>query len=412
MSNRFLLSDVAGKIVGVFKDVFLGIYFLKITEGNIISVCLYYIAFYLSYLFFLLMVNKLRKMNLTTMFRVGIFLNLMQCLILLLAGNNISNHIFSFAIFSSIGNAFYYYPEQILIKRVNKDDDFQNYVTKDQIIKHVVSIIMPIILGLCISKNSYSLAFIVLGVLVTISFIFSLSIKNFNLKHEKIDLKVFFKNVKKTKSEKLMVLSSIRTFLRGLSSFGVLATLITILTFMVVKTEFSLGNISSFITVISIMVIYGVNRCVKRKILCKLFVPLAIIQSIVVILLSLGMIYFDVSKELMVGGIMISVGFILVLLYNLINGISNPIFETFNQVVYYELMKRQHLGVKDEPSYVFWFEIMINLSRSLGYLILIIVSNFMFNINVIVGLIVLFTLVYISFAYVLSKIGKEYLLKE
>ncbi len=356
------------------------------------------------------MVNKLRKMNLITMFRVGIFLNLIQCLILLLAGNNISNHIFSFAIFSSIGNAFYYYPEQILIKRVNKDDGFQNYVTKDQIIKYAVSIIMPIILGLCISENSYSLAFIVLGVLVMISFIFSLSIKNFNLKHEKIDLKVFFKNVKKTKSEKLVVLYSVRTFLRGLSSFGVLTTLITILTFMVVKTEFSLGNISSFITVISIMVIYGVNRWVKRKTLCKLFVPLAIIQSIVVILLSFGMIYFDVNQELIVGGITVSIGFILVLLYNLINGISNPIFETFNQVVYYELMKEQHVSVEDEPSYVFWFEIMINLSRSLGYLILIIVSNFMFNINVIVGLIALFTLVYISFAYLLSKIGKKYLL--
>lgn len=30
--KKFLIADLAGKIIGVFKDVFLGIYFLKITR--------------------------------------------------------------------------------------------------------------------------------------------------------------------------------------------------------------------------------------------------------------------------------------------------------------------------------------------------------------------------------------------
>ena len=30
--KNFLIADLAGKIIGVFKDVFLGIYFLKITR--------------------------------------------------------------------------------------------------------------------------------------------------------------------------------------------------------------------------------------------------------------------------------------------------------------------------------------------------------------------------------------------
>lgn len=408
--KSFLMSDLSGKVISVFKDIFLGIYFLKITQGNIVDVSIYYITFFLTYLICLLMVNKLQKMNLVSMFRIGIFLNLMQCIILLIAGEQISNYIIPFAIFTSIGNAFYYYPEQILIKRVNKEGDFQNYITKDQILKYSINIILPIILGYCISKNSYELAFMILIVLISISFIFSLFIKGFDLKHGKINLKKFFININNSGNKKLMTLLSFRTLFRGLSSFGVLSTLITIITFLVVSTELSLGSISSFITVISILVIYCINKFVKRENLSKVFIPMSIIQSIVVIMLTFSMMYLNINNLLHIGPVTISVGFLLVLLYNIINGISNPIFETSNSVVYYECMCKQNINIEDEPNYIFWFEIMINVSRSFGYLVLIFVSKIGFDLNIIATLIVGFTFMYIAFAYTLNKITRKYLI--
>lgn len=408
--KSFLMSDLAGKVISVFKDIFLGIYFLKITQGNIVDVSMYYITFYLTYLICLLIVNKLQKVNLVSMFRVGIFFNLMQCIILLIVGDQISNYIIPFAIFASIGNAFYYYPEQILIKRVNKEGNFQNYITKDQILKYSINIILPIILGYCISKNSYELAFIVLIVLISISFVFSLFIKGFDLKHGKINLKKFFENINNNGNKKLMTLLSFRTLFRGLSSFGVLSTLITIITFLVVSTELSLGSISSFITVISILVIYCINKYVKRENLSKVFIPMSIVQSIVVIILTFSMMYLNINNLLHIGPLTISTGFLLVLLYNIINGISNPIFETSNSVVYYECMCKQNINIEDEPSYIFWFEIMINISRSFGYLVLIFVSKIGFNLNIIAILIVVFTLMYIAFAYTLNKITRKYLI--
>lgn len=407
--KNFLIADLAGKVISVFKDVFLGIYFLKVTQGNIVDVSMYYITFFLTYLICLLIVNRLQKMNLVSMFRIGIFLNLMQCIILLIAGEQISNYIIEFAIFASIGNAFYYYPEQILIKRVNTEDNFQNYITKDQMLKYAISIILPVLLGYCISKNSYSIAFIILITLIAISFIFSLFIKGFDLKHGKINLRKFFVKINKNGNERLMKLLSIRTLLRGLSSFGVLSTLITIITFLVISTELSLGNISSFITVISIVVVYSINKFIKRDKLSKIFIPMSIIQSIVVILLTFGMVSFDINNAVNIGTISINTGFLLVLLYNIINGISNPIFETSNSVVYYECMCKQNIDIEDEPNYMFWFEIMINVSRSFGYLILIFASNIGFNLNIIASLIVGFTFVYIAFAYTLKKINIKYL---
>lgn len=408
--KNFLIADLSGKIITVFKDIFLGIYFLKITQGNIVNVSVYYITFFMAYLVCILLVNRLQKTNLIRMFRIGIILNLMQCVILLLAGEQIANYIVPFALFSSIGNAFYYYPEQIIIKRINHEKDFQNYITKDQILKYTVNIIIPILLGYCISKNSYELAFVILILLIFISFIFSLFIKGFDLKHEKINLKKFFRNVKNNDNQKLVKLLSLRTVFRGLSSFSVLSTLITMLTFIVVSTELSLGSISSFITIISILAIYLTNKFVKKEHLTKAFIPMAIIQSIIIVILTVGMIHFDTENLLHIGSITISMAFFLVLLYNIVNGIINPIFETSNSIIYYECMCKQNIDIKDEPTYIFWFEIMINISRSLGYLILIFVSNIGFNLNIIAYLIVIFTLMYIVFAYIMRKIVKEYLI--
>lgn len=407
---NFLIADIAGKAIGVFKDIFLGIYFLKITQGNIADVSLYYIVFFITYLICLLAVNRLQKMNLLVMFRIGIFLNLLQCIILLIVGSKISNYIIPFAIFSSIGNAFYYYPEQILIKRVNKEKNFQNYIAKDQILKYTINLILPILLGYCISKNSYSLAFVILIMIIAISFIFSLCIKGLSVNHGKINLKKFFNNVKKNGNKNLMAWLSVRTLFRGLSSFGVLATLITIITFLVVSTELSLGGINSFITIISIFVIYVMDKFIKRQNLSKIFIPIAIIQCMIILLLTFSMIYFNINNIVYIGPITVRIGFVLVILYNIVNGISNPIFETSNTVVYYECMCKQNIDITDEPNYVFWFEIMINIARSFGYLILIFISKIGFNLNIIACLIVAFSFMYIAFAYTLKKITKSYLI--
>lgn len=409
--KNFLIADLAGKIIGVFKDVFLGIYFLKITRRK------YNRSFTLLYCIFYDIFDRLvgGKQNAKNEFTSDVshwnFLNLMQCIVLLMMGEQISNYIIPFALFAGIGNDFYYYPEQILIKRVNNENNFQDYITKDQILKYIVTIVFPILLGYCISKSSYDLAFILLIVCLFISFVFSLGIKEVDLRHGKINLKKFFENINQKGDSKLMKLLSFRTIFRGLSSFGVLATLLTILTFLVVKTEISLGSISSFITMISILVIYFVNHFLKREQLVKIFMPLAIGQSLVVMGLTFGMIYLNTEYLVQVGPFVVSLGFLLILLYNLINGISNPIFETSNSIVYYECMSKQKITLDDEPNYVFWFEIMINVSRSLGYGILILISKIGFDLNIISYTIVGFTLMYIAFAHTLKRINQKYLVK-
>lgn len=403
--KNFLIADSTGKVIQVFKNVFLGVYFFKLTNENIPMVCLFYIIFYMSYFLFLFIVNRINKLNLLNMFKIGLFLSVMQCVLLLIMQENINNYIIEFALFCAIGNAFYYYPEQLLIKRVNKLENYKNYVTKDITIKYSIEIFIPIILGFCITYSSYTLAFIILFIISLIGFIFSLNIKDIKIDHAKFNIKKFYNKIKNNGDIKLFKWSIIRVIFRGLSSFGVLATLISLITYLVVKTEFSLGSINGLITIVSIIIITIINNYISKKTMNKIFMPAAIIQVIVILLVTIGLINLNISNNIFGN---LSIGFVLVFIYNLVNAINNPIFESSNTVLYYETMDREKLEIDEESTYIILFEI-INISRSIGYAILLIVSLNGFTTQMLGILIAIFSLFYLGFAYTIKHINTNYL---
>lgn len=231
------------------------------------------------YPFFLYLVNHLKKINLVQIFRIGLFLNLLKCIMLLISGEKIVNYIILFGVIDSLGDAFYYYSQQLLIKRLNTNNNFKRYFTVNYIMKSILGITIPSIFGLCITKNSYELTFVILTICTFMSFIISFTLKGVNFEHSKIDLKRFKEKIRNNNEAKIMKLLSIRTFARALSSYGVLSTLITIITYMVVESEFSLGNISSIMTIISMFVIFLIGKFISKKTISKSFLPLSIFHN-------------------------------------------------------------------------------------------------------------------------------------
>lgn len=118
------------------------------------------------------------------------------------------------------------------------------------------------------------------------------------------------------------------------------------------------------------------------------------------------MIYFNIGSIFIYGT---SLGVLLVCLYNIVNGFSDPIFELANEVVFYEYMCKQKIDEADEVSYLFWFEIITALARSFGYFLLLLVSLSGFDFNLICILVMAISLIYILFAYSLRKINQGFL---
>lgn len=271
----FLSSDAFSGTVKVFTNIFLGIYFLKITDWNIPIIAGFYMTVFLSYLVAFYVVNRFWKLDLLKVFRIGIFLNFLKCIILLLAGYAIKDYILLFALFFGISNIFYFMPQQLLIKRVNSTRSMKKYLTTSKIVNDAIAIIFPLIFGAIISEGSYQIVFIFLSICSLLSFILSFYVKETSAKYHKINLKRLFKNIRKNKETEIFKLLTLRGIFRSLSSFGVISTIITILTFYVLGSELSLGVLKSLIAIIALGVIYVINKKMPRRVLAKIFLPIS-----------------------------------------------------------------------------------------------------------------------------------------
>lgn len=401
--KKFLITDLHTKFLSIFKDIFLGIYLLKIDQGNVTNVCIYYIVLCLSNMFFFYALNRIKKINLMNILRSGMFMTLIQCIILVMLGANITKYIIPFAIFSSFVNALYYYPQPLIISNVTNINNKGKFCTWQELSRNIVGIIFPSVFGIMISAKSYNYVFIFLFVVTLIAFIISFTIKDVKLTCNRINLKKLYNSLKEHNSLKKIQLMTVRSFFRGLSSFGVLSTLITLLTYLTIKTESGLGNITGLITFIGVITLYLVNNKIPRKERKKLFIPMAIVQAVITLILTISIIKID--NDLMLLGV--SVSLIIVFLYNLLNGIVNPIFEVANETIYYENIDSKVMDKELDSSYTYWFEVAINIPRILGYVVLYIVSLFGFNVINICILIFVLSLMYIAFAITLKELSQD-----
>lgn len=400
--KKFLAVNSHKKFIKIFIDTFLGIYLLKIDSGNVTNVCLYYIVHCIFNMIFFNLINKFRKVTLLNILRTGIFFSLIECAILILLGENISKYIIPFAMFTSFVNALYYYPQPLITSALTNKDNKNKYCAWDRIINDIIGVVFPVVFGFIISAKSYTYVFIFLFVVSFIAFLYSFSIKAQNINCERINLRKLFESLKEHNSLKVIKLMSIRSFFRGLSSFGVLSTLITLLTFLTLKTESSLGNVTGIITLIGVITLYLFSNKITREKQRKWYIPMAVVQMMLTGILTLSII--KIPLDSMFFGV--STSLIIVLLYNLLNGIVNPIFEVANETIYYENINPNIIDKSLDSSYTYYFEVMINIARIIGYIILYLVSLIGFNVTNICILILILSFMYIAFAVTLRKLNE------
>lgn len=358
---------------------------------------------HLSNMFFFFALNRFSKMSLMNLLRSGMFMSLVQCIILVMLGSNITKYIVLFAIFSSFVNALYYYPHPLIISKITNQENKNKYCTWDGLLKDAIGIVFPSVFGIMISAKSYNYVFIFLFIVTLLAFLLSFTIKDVKLTCSKVNLRKLYNSLKVHNSLKTVKLMTLRSFFRGLSSFGVLGTLITLLTYLTVQTESSLGNIKGFITLVGVITLYIVNNKISRKKRNKMYVPMAVLQAILTFILTMSIIYLN-GNTLILG---FSLSFIIIFLYNLINGMINPIFEVANETIYYENINSKIIDKELDSSYTYYFEVAINIPRILGYVILYIVSLFGFTITNICILIFILSLMYIAFAITLRKLSDK-----
>ena len=384
--KNLIFTHCIKEILPLFNSLFLGIYFLKITQGNLTTIALYYLIYYLSHIFCRYIVSKFINTNrVIKMYRMGLLTTRIISLILLFSKENIVNFIYLFATIYAFSQCLYWSSYEVIIDNLNNKDNFNKYFTYDSVINNITSIVFPVIFGNIIEGYSYNLVFMFLVGITIISFTLSFAIKDAKIDCQKIQLK---KSIKTIKDKKLFRLMSFQAICDGLTNGGVISLLSTLVLYNNVKSEGVIGNLSSIIALICIFVAIVVEKKVNYKNYKKIVLPLVTMMFLITIPISL--------KN---NVILIAIYQLLIALGNVLTNIEGNalVFKGINYI----------LDTKYKVDYYWFIELFLNIGRAIGIIMILIFFNIFKDIDSLIILFIFFSAFYIVRALVIIALQKK-----
>ncbi len=382
--KKFLFTNMLKSVTQMFNTTFLGIYFLKISGGNISEVALFYIIWYLFHPIFMYMISKkLNKDNIISMYRTGILLDLICFMILFLAKGSIVKFIYPFAILMAFREAVYWIPQMMLVYNVNQENTYKKYFSYTHIIEKVWIIISTLATGYLITENSYDFVFMIIIALGAIVYITTFSLDKVTYEQKSIETKKM-KEILKNKDAK----RTYEIFLfYGMNSGGVLLVLIQLIIFMQFNSEFSIGYLNAIFAVIATITTILVNKHIKVKYYQKAFIiaGLLIVSSIIPMIINTNFTFFVIYNiALNIGGQVLSI----LLATNRFQVNENEQFKDYR-------LENIMLG-----------EIYLAIGRVTGFILLFIVGNIAFNILSVKILIMISSLLIIVEMIIYNKLER------
>lgn len=352
--RAIFIIDILKNIINVYFDTFFVFYFFKVANYEVLPLAKYYISLYLFIVIGFFAIRNAMKKNLKVpYFRIGISMQALYIAAIMLLKDDIINYIIPVGILKGLADGFYHFPKNILNSDKISNEARQKFSGMINIINKVMSIIIPIVLGVVLTFMSYTDLGKIFFLLFVVMFIVSFGIKDEYKGVKKFEVRKFINLVKKNKDVRA---SMMVPFLSGLTySSGVMGTIVTLSKINNFKTNLNLGIVDSICAAVSLLICILFAMKIKRKSFRNLLLVSGIASFI-------SLVFLGVYPSMVSLVVYLLVRYSFILLINLISD---------NVVVNLSNDKKLKSSLKAE--YFFSRDVIFSISRCLGYLILIIV---------------------------------------
>lgn len=234
-----------------------------------------------------------------------------------------------------------------LINKV-KNEERLEYETKNQMVKTIFKVIIPVLLGSLITVSNYYITAIIILILSVIQILFSFRLKPLKNTYEGFDIKKAWKKIKNT-----MFIEYLQVLCISSSSLTIITTT---LVFSTLHTDFKLGILTSITSVIQMIVIYlykknkRVNKD-RKVILISSIVP---ISSLTILLIN----KCDIT----------------IIIYDVLSKISTGLLFVIRTVQMYNIANHDIISISEQNEFWAIRESCINLGRITSYVLLLVVS--------------------------------------
>lgn len=354
-AKALMICEIINSVIDLFLSTFLVAYLLNITNENIGYIAIYYIIDYaITAISMYILGFFLKKYNIANIYRIGIFLKCVFVIIIVFLKQNIQNYIVPIAFILGVSETAYWGPCDNLVGYVTNNKNRTKYTANKKIIRSIVKIVMPLILGTSIELLSFYKVSGFVMFLAIIQVIISLQIKIKNENKEKFNLKIFLKSIKNNQKNRRLKVIYKAAILYGVL-LNIIPTLITIIIIMTFKTNFQLGVLNTIFSICSMLSVYIFKKYYNKKKIKKILIICGLLSVISVI------------------SLLINIGKIEVILYNFVSSIFIIILE-----VIFNIERFNNFDNGIEEKYIIENQTFINIimqaGRIIGYSLLLIAS--------------------------------------
>lgn len=391
--NSLFLCHSIFNIINVFISTFLIAHIYSFSGDiydYIFKVCIYNLAHYVTmFLLYFVVAKIVDKTNRISIYRVSLIIRMILVVVFIFYGKQISQILLLAGFIRGLSDTFYYASYNVLKQEMVSRKDISNYSANIYVAVKVIDIICPIVLGALIDISTYSFVAIFVCIVCIVQFIISMFVKSQRPNESKFDMKAYFKAIKQSpEAYKKLKFIYLISFLYVSALVSMVLNICIMIEF---KNAFSLGLITSILSVVSVLTIFIVRKLTRAGSRTWLFV-----LSALFLVCSATIFAFNITKWT-------------IILYHSAIAIGAIIFKINYDAYRNGILKEA--GLYNEISeHHLVMESIYNIVRILGFLIAILVAISK-NLILFKVYFIIVSVIYAS-AFVLTGIYENKFLKE
>lgn len=338
-------------VIDLFISTFFVMYFLNLSNDNLIPLAIYYLILYFTVYFTIFSLrNFCKSPKRVYLLRIGILLNFIYFLLIYFLKENMVNYTWLIAIVYGLEEGFYFSVYNNFESTGIKNDERKKFLGLIYALKSLLSIIIPFIFGSIMSVEGFDKCLIIVLILVIFQIICSFIFKDIAIeKNTKTNLREFVKIVGKDNKIKQMYKVEM---LNGAIYSGAFNSIVTIYIIRVLKDSFSYGVFTSIFAVITTFVGLYFAKIAKPK----YYINNLIVSCILTIL---GIIL-----------IIVKCNFITIIIFNLFQSYSKTIVELIISNSNMNIANKKELKDKFKVEYFVGMETYLVVGRIASYILL------------------------------------------
>ena len=375
-------------VIDLFISTFFVMYFLNLSNDNLIPLAIYYIILYFTVHFTIFSLRNICKSSKRIyLLRIGIVLNFIYFLFIYFLKENMINYFWLIALIYGVEEGFYYSVYNNFESTGIKNNERHKFLGMIYALKSILSIIIPLIFGSIMSVEGFDKCLIIVFILIILQIICSFIFKDIAIeKKTRTNLKGLISIVKKNIN--IRQIYKVELF-NGAIYSGAFNSIVTIYIIRVIKDSFSYGIFTAIFAIITAIVGFYFAKLSKSKNHNINLIVSCVLTTIGIIL------------------IIIKCNFVTIIIFNLLQSYSKTIVELINSNAIMNTANIKEIKNKFKVEYFIGRETALVIGRLASYLLLLTLALFNNNIwtNIILVLFVFLVILFTKESLKLQKIS-------